>query len=51
MWLAIAVFVVFGAVKILRVLMKRSEMTSEEWRQSSQLQQQVSILGPNIFLL
>lgn len=43
LWLTVAIFVVFGAVKILKVLLKRSERRSEEWRQSSHLQQQQQV--------
>lgn len=42
LWMAIAIFVVFGVVKILRLLLKRSEQTTEEWRQSNSQHQQVS---------
>lgn len=43
LWLTVAIFVVFGAVKILKMLLTRSERRSEEWRQSSHLQQQQQV--------
>lgn len=33
LWLFVGVFVVFGAVKVLKMLLNKSEKKSEEWRE------------------
>lgn len=43
LWLGIAIFVVFGAVKILKVLLRRSERNADEWKRNSQ--QHVDLLS------